>query len=188
MGLADEKLDVAVLELPYIFGTQPGRKPVWVFLVEMILGMEPATFYPRGGTTMVTVRQVGQAIAGALERNRGGRCYPIGWYNMSWKEMLAIFHRHLGMPGRKVVTIPKWSFAAGGLKILADQKRAGIDGGLNMARIADIMCSEFFIDKCDGCLQLGVTDDDIGAAIGESVRLSRAALDEGAQLVEMRGE
>ena len=37
---ADENFDVAVLELPYIFGTQPGRKPVWVFLVENIRGME----------------------------------------------------------------------------------------------------------------------------------------------------
>ena len=32
-------MDVAVLELPYIFGTQPGRKPVWVFLVENVMSM-----------------------------------------------------------------------------------------------------------------------------------------------------
>lgn len=36
MSFADDNFDVAVLELPYIFGTQPGRKPVWVFLVESI--------------------------------------------------------------------------------------------------------------------------------------------------------
>lgn len=66
LSFAGEGFDVAVLELPYIFGAQPGRKPVWVFLVEMIRGMKGATMYPKGGTTMVTVRQVGQAIAGAL--------------------------------------------------------------------------------------------------------------------------
>jgi dihydroflavonol-4-reductase len=81
-------MDVSVLELPYIFGAQPGRKPVWVFLVEQIQKMKGATFYPAGGTTMVTVKQVGQCIAGALERGRGGKNYPIGYYNLprkSWQ-------------------------------------------------------------------------------------------------------
>lgn len=188
MGLADGKLDVAVLELPYIFGTQPGRKPVWVFLVENIMGMKRVTLYPKGGTTMVTVHQVGQAIAGALERNRGGRCYPIGWYNMTWPEMLAIVHRHLGVPGKKVVTIPKWMYALGGRQIIADQKKKGVDGGLQMVRFADLMCANLFIDKCDGCLQLGVTDDDIDAAIGDSVLLSKAVVEKCATVVGMKGE
>ncbi len=86
MSFADENFDVAVLELPYIFGTQPGRKPVWVFLVENIRGMKGATMWPKGGSAMVTVKQVGQAIAGALERNRGGFCYPIGYYNYSFMQ------------------------------------------------------------------------------------------------------
>lgn len=73
MSFADDDFSVAVLELPYIFGTQPGRKPVWVFLVEQVMGMKKATMYPKGGSTMVTVKQVGQAIAGAIERNRGGK-------------------------------------------------------------------------------------------------------------------
>ena len=71
-------MDVAVLELPYIFGTQPGRKPVWVFLVENVMSMKAATLYPRGGSTMVTVHQVAEAIAGAIERNRGGIATPSG--------------------------------------------------------------------------------------------------------------
>src|SRR5699024_1051484 len=86
MSFAGKDFDVAVLDLPYIFGTQPGRKPVWVFLVENIRSMKNATLWPKGGSTMVTVKQVGQAIAGALERNRGGKCYPIGYYNMEWKQ------------------------------------------------------------------------------------------------------
>lgn len=188
MGLADDKLDVAVLELPYIFGTQPGRKPVWVFLVESVMSMKRVTLYPSGGTTMVTVPQVGQAIAGALERNRGGRCYPIGWYNMTWPEMLAVVHKYLGVPGKKVVTIPKWMYALGGRQIVADQKKKGIDGGLQMVRFADLMCSNLFIGKCDGCLQLGVTDDDIEAAIGDSVLLSKAVVEKRATVMEMKGE
>lgn len=43
MSFADDNFDVAVLELPYIFGTQPGRKPVWVFLVKSIRKMPGVT-------------------------------------------------------------------------------------------------------------------------------------------------
>ena len=100
LSFADDTFNVAVLELPYIFGTQPGRRPVWVFLVEMLLKMKPVTFFIRGGTAMVTVRQVGQAIAGALERNSGGNCYPIGYENMTWKQLLGIMNRHFGFPKR----------------------------------------------------------------------------------------
>lgn len=58
LSFADETMSVGVLELPYIFGTQPGRKPVWTILVENILSMKSITMFPPGGTTMVTVRQV----------------------------------------------------------------------------------------------------------------------------------
>ena len=63
-SFADENFDVAVLELPYIFGTQPGRKPVWVILIEQIKRMDklPCTMYPGGGTAMLTVRQVGEVL------------------------------------------------------------------------------------------------------------------------------
>ena len=70
MSFAENGFDVAVLELPYIFGTQPGRKPVWVFLVENIRSMKNATLWPKGGSTMVTVKQVGQAIAGQVLSHR----------------------------------------------------------------------------------------------------------------------
>ena len=65
---------VGVLELPYIFGTQPGRKPVWVILIERLQRFEkmPCTLYSKGGTAMLTVRQVGEAMVGA--KRAGLRC------------------------------------------------------------------------------------------------------------------
>ena len=87
MAFADD-MDVAVLELPYIFGTQPGRKPVWVFLVENVMQMKKVTMYPKGGSTMVTVHQVGQAIAGAIERNRGGKLLSETMQKGDWKTRL----------------------------------------------------------------------------------------------------
>ena len=135
LAIADEKFDVAILELPYIFGTQPGRKPVWVFLVEQIRSMPGVTLYPRGGTTMVTVRQVGQCIAGALEINRGGNNYPVGYYNLEWNEMLKIVHKHMGQPDRKIITIPDWVFKLFTRSVVRQQKKAGHQGEIGRAHV-----------------------------------------------------
>ncbi len=189
MACADENFSVGILELPYIFGTQPGRKPVWVFLVEMIRGMKGATLFPKGGTTMVTVRQVAQAMAGALERTEGGVCWPIGWYNKSWKEFLAIIHKYMGIPERKIFTIPTWMFAMNGRSMKKKMEQEGLEGGLNMAHFASLQCSDQFIDKDLGCVPLGVTDDDIDAAIGDSIKLCLDILDgKDTDIIGMKGE
>ncbi len=188
LSFAEEGMDVAVLELPYIFGAQPGRKPVWVFLVEMLRGMKGATLYPKGGTTMVTVRQVGQAIAGALERNRGGACYPIGYFNMAWKEMLRIFHKYMGCPEKKIITIPTWLYKLGMRKVMKQQQAAGHEGGLNMVKFASLQCVKQYIDKSLGCEPLGVQPDDIDAAVGSSIRLCLDVLDGKAKTIGMKGE
>ncbi len=188
LAFADETFDVAVLELPYIFGTQPGRKPVWVFLVEMIRGMKGATLYPKGGTAMVTVRQVGQAVAGAMEQNHGGKAYPIGYYNLTWHEMLTVIHRYLGTPDKKIRTVPKWMFSLGMKKMMKEQKARNIEGGLNLLKFADLQCSELFIDPSLGSAPLGVQPDDIEQAIGDSINLSVEMLDNKIKAVDMKGE
>lgn len=152
-------LEVMVLELPYIFGTQPGRKPVWMFLVENIRKMKPFTFFTKGGTTMVTVRQVAQAVRGTLERGKGGTCYPVGWFNMSWKEMLAIFHKYMGMEGRKTLTIPTLLYRMSGKKIMKDFRARGIDSGLDMVAFADLQTAKTFINKDMIKNELGVKAD-----------------------------
>ena len=131
LSFADENFDVSILELPYIFGAQKGRKPVWVFLIEMLQGMKGAILYPRGGTAMVTVRQVGQAFAGALERGRGGNAYPIGWFNLTWREMIAIMNKYMGVPDKKIVTIPNFLFALSAKQIEKQHRSKGTEGGLD---------------------------------------------------------
>ncbi len=188
LKLADDRFDVAVLELPYIFGTQPGRKPVWVFLVEMLRGMKPVTMYPKGGTAMVTVKQVGQAMAGALEHSKGASCYPIGWDNMTWRQMLKIVHKYMGCPNKKIVTIPNWMFALGVRRIKKRQEAAGHEGGLDLKKFPDLQSSYQYIDKSLGCGPLGVEPDDIDAAIGDSIRLCLDVLDGKQETIGMKGE
>lgn len=181
----DDSMAVMVLELPYIFGTQPGRKPVWTILVEQILSMKFATFYPRGGTAMLTVGQTAQAMAGALEQGRGGTCYPVGWFNMSWKELLTIFHKHMGMPGRKIMTVPDFLVRLTFRKMKKSYQKKKVEPGLEPIAFTDIMTTETFIDRSIIRDELGVTDDDIDAAIGESVRLSMDAVTGKKDLLDM---
>jgi nucleoside-diphosphate-sugar epimerase len=188
LSFADGNMDVAVLELPYIFGTQPGRKPVWVFMVEQIRKMKGSTMYPRGGTTMITVKQAGQCIAGALENNRGGRNYPVGYYNLTWKEMLAIFHKHMGMPDKRIVTIPAFLYRLGMKPLIKENKKKGIEPGLDLMGLVKIMTRKAFIDKKTVVDAFDVSEDDLDAAIGESVKLCLEVLDGRAQTVGMKGE
>ena len=170
----DDNFSVAVLELPYIFGTQPGRRPVWTVLIEQISGMDklPFTLYPKGGTAMLTCRQVGQAIAGAATKEgaKGFEAIPISMYNMKWDKFLGIVYEARGMYG-----------------IVKDYKKRGIDSGMDPLQLPYIMDYDLFItDKYTR--DLGVEDDDIEAAITDSIKVSQESYEGKVKLLDMKGE
>jgi hypothetical protein len=107
---------------------------------------------------------------------------------MTWAQMLKIVHKHMGVPDKKIVTIPNWMYAIGGRKIMKQQKAAGHEGGLNMVKFTDLQCANLFIDKSLGSEPLGVQPDDIDAAIGDSIRLCLEVLDGKVQAIGMKGE
>ncbi|MBR6786137.1 MAG: NAD-dependent epimerase/dehydratase family protein [Clostridia bacterium] len=189
-SFADENFDVAVLELPYIFGTQPGRKPVWVILIEQIKMMDklPLTMYPGGGTAMLTVRQVGEVIVGAAEKSKGAKAWPISMYNQTWKEFLKIVYAARGMgDNRKILSVPAWMMRMGLGKVKKEYAEKGIESGIDVDGLADIMALNLFIDK-KYSVELGATEDDIVAAITDSIKVSQAVYDGTAKLLEMKGE
>jgi nucleoside-diphosphate-sugar epimerase len=187
----DENFSCKVLELPYIFGTQPGRKPVWVILIEQIKMMDklPCTLYPKGGTAMLTCRQVGEVICGAAEREVPGfEAFPIGMYNQTWKEFLKIVYAARGMgENRKIVSIPPWMMKMGMKKVVNDYKARGIDSGMDPYSLPDIMDINLFIDR-KYSEELGATEDDIKAAIFDSIKVSVASYEGKVKLLEMKGE
>ncbi len=187
----DDNFSCAVLELPYIFGTQPGRKPVWVILIEQIKMMDswPFTMYPKGGTAMLTCRQVGQAIAGAaLSNKKGFEAIPISMYNMKWDKFLKIVYAARGMgDDRKIVGVSPTMMKMGMIKVAADYKKRGIDSGMDPFNLPDIMDIDLFINN-EYTKALGVEEDDIEAAITDSIKVSQASYDGTVQLLEMKGE
>ena len=189
-SFADENFDVAVLELPYIFGTQPGRKPVWVILIEQIKRMDklPFTMYPGGGTAMLTVRQVGEVIVGAAEKSKGAKAWPISMYNLTWKEFLKIVYAARGMgDNRKVISVAPWMMRMGLGGVKKEYAAKGIESGIDIDGLADIMAINLFIDR-KYSVELGATEDDIKSAITDSIKVSQAVYDGTAKLLEMKGE
>ena len=189
-SFADENFDVSVLELPYIFGTQPGRKPVWVILIEQIKMMDklPCTMYPGGGTAMLTVRQVGEVIVGAAEKSKGAKAWPISMYNMTWKEFLKIVYAARGMgENRKIISVPPWMMRMGLGKVKKEYAEKGIESGIDVDGLADIMARNLFIDR-KYAVELGATEDDIKSAITDSIKVSQASYDGTVKLLEMKGE
>ena len=189
-SFADENFDVAVLELPYIFGTQPGRKPVWVILIEQIKMMDklPCTMYPGGGTAMLTVRQVGEVIVGAAEKSKGAKAWPISMYNMDWKRFLKIVYAARGMGNnRKIISIPPWMMRMGLGGVKKEYAAKGIESGIDVDGLADIMDINLFMDT-KYSIELGATEDDIEAAITDSIKVSQASYDGTVKLLEMKGE
>lgn len=187
----DDNFSVAVLELPYIFGTQPGRRPVWTVLIEQIAGMDklPFTLYPKGGTAMLTCRQVGQAIAGAATKEgaKGFEAIPISMYNMKWDKFLGIVYEARGMHNRKIVGIPPFMMKLGMYGIVKDYKKRGIDSGMDPLQLPYIMDYDLFItDKFTR--DLGVEDDDIEAAITDSIKVSQESYEGKVKLLDMKGE
>ena len=187
---ADENFDVAVLELPYIFGTQPGRKPVWVILIEQIKRMDklPFTMYPGGGTAMLTVRQVGEVIVGAAEKSKGAKAWPISMYNQTWKEFLKIVYAARGMgDNRTIISVAPWMMRMGLGGVKKEYAEKGIESGIDVDGLADIMDVNLFIDR-KYSVELGATEDDIKAAITDSIKVSQASYDGTVKLLEMKGE
>ena len=187
----DDNFSVAVLELPYIFGTQPGRRPVWVILIEQLQRFKkmPFTMYPKGGTAMLTCRQVGQAIAGAAVREKAGfEAIPVAMYNMKWDKFLKIVYEARGMgPDRKIVGVQPWMMKLGMIGIAKDYKKRGIESGMDPFNLPDIMNLDLFINN-QYTKELGVQEDDIEAAITDSIRVSQASYDGKVKLLEMKGE
>ena len=60
------KMEVVVLEFPYIFGSMPERMPIWkdVFLDRYANGHK-FIFFPKGSTTMTSVDHIAESAIGA---------------------------------------------------------------------------------------------------------------------------
>ena len=160
-------LQLMILELPYIFGSMPGRTPLWKPLIGYINSRYPL-FYMRGGTNMIAVEHVGEAIVGAIEKGKGGHSYTVGDENLTWVEFL---ERMLSILGKKkrIVILPTWTVRLG-LRLVGLQHRLrGREGGLDPVRFAAIQTRNTFFDPTPAAEELGYGRGNLEEAFKDTV-------------------
>jgi dihydroflavonol-4-reductase len=163
---------VAVLELPYIFGTMPARVPLWKeALFERLMRMKPI-LYTDGGSAMITAEHVGQALVGAVEREAEGR-FPIGDVNMRWRDMLRLISREMGLRRRIIILPGALAFlpALYGKHVQRQERSKGLEAGLDHGRVfQDILRRFMYIDAAESVRALGYGRGGVEQAIAETVR------------------
>jgi dihydroflavonol-4-reductase len=146
---------VMILELPYIFGSMPGRTPLWkeVFLDQYTKGK--IIFFPKGGTNMTAVQHVGEAVIGALERGEHGKRYPVGDENRSYNDMLYMMMSAVGEK-KIIINIPRFLAVMIGRFIERGRHKKGLEGGLNAKYLMqDILTRELYFDPSETAEALG---------------------------------
>ncbi len=144
--LGGQQMDIMILELPYIFGTMPGRTPIWKELLISRLKKMKTVMFPKGGTSMISVEHVAEALLGAIEKGKGGERYPVGDVNMEWKEMLAIMLKGLGIQ-KKIKYIPTFLGTVYGYFTKRGFIKQGKEPGLDYMRLfRDIQARFLYFD------------------------------------------
>jgi len=150
-----DKMAVMILELPYIFGSMPNRTPLWKDVLLDRFLKSRVVFFPRGGTNMIAVEHVGEAIIGCLEHGEHGERYPVGDENHSYNEMLEMMMYALGM-SKKIINIPRFVAVLAGILINMGWKRKGLEGGLDARYLMrDILTHDLFFDPSGTAEKLG---------------------------------
>lgn len=167
MDVSMPDLQLMILELPYIFGSMPGLTPLWKPLIGYINSRYPL-FYMRGGTNMIAVEHVGEAIVGAIEKGKAGHSYTVGDENLTWVEFL---ERILSILGKKkrIVILPTWTVRLGLRLVELQHRLRGRESGLDPVRFAAIQTRNTFFDPAPAAEELGYGRGNLEEAFKDTV-------------------
>ncbi len=165
-------IDVSIVELPYIFGAMPGRKPLWCPLIKY-LKSSSTIYYTQGGTNCIAVEHVAEAIVGAIEKGGEGKHYTIGDENMTWTMMLKRIMKQMGMD-KKIVLLPNWIVKFGAYFIKLRHIIKGQEGGLDMVRFSEVQTRNTFFDASAARKELGFGKGNLNEAFKKTVEACEA--------------
>lgn len=170
IAIGGESMAVMVLQLPYIFGTMPNRIPLYKdSLFKHIFSMNPI-FFPKGGTNMISVEHVAEAIVGAVKYGIHGHKYLIGDENHTWKELIQTVLDTLQI-SKKIISIPWYLAALKGRSMQKAYLREGKEPGLNYTKIFKaIEAQYFYFDPTPSREALHYGSGGLQVAIEETVR------------------
>lgn len=159
---AGDTLAVAVLELPYVAGSTPGRESSLGSMAKMARGRFGPVVFP-GGTAVVSAAAVGRAVACALDDRASGD-FPIGTANLSWAQLMRRLagreHIRSWRLGTRTTTV---ACTAGGWL----QRLRGTEYGFGPAQTSLLLSNDVFVDLTVA-QDLGVGPDDLDRAFRET--------------------
>ena len=160
-------MSVCILELPYIFGSMPGRKPIWKPLITYIRST-PVVFYTHGGTNCISVEHIAESIAGALEKGRARASYVIGDENLTWVEMLRKICRSMGRE-KPIISLPNWLAIMAGAFIKLLHYLQGREGGLDPIALIKLQTAMTFFDPTPSKQDLGYRSGGLDEALKKTI-------------------
>lgn len=162
-------MDVMVLRLPYIFGLVPGQRPLWQMFLDIVTGTEGPVTAQAGATSAVTVAQVAQAAVGAMEHGEHGGRYPINSYDLSYEEFYRMCCEALGRDPQDVVVAPLEAVLPAMQAAHEQMAGTGVEHGIHFPDTAVFQDRQAVSDPARSAV-LGITEDDVPAAIRESLQ------------------
>lgn len=141
---AGEDMPTAIIELPYIVGVTPTKGSLWKGLIKYVNSPGKYKFYTKGGTAVASVRNVGIAIANALEIVNQNSCYQVVDVNLTWTDWLNSLKQDKNRV-IKVVYIPTFLVRIGAVIIKFIQFLKGEESGLNIVDFITLQTSNTFL-------------------------------------------
>lgn len=158
---------VMIFELPYIFGSMPGRTPIWKPLINYIRSTSKI-YYTNGGTNCISVDHIAEAIAGAVEKGKTGQRYVIGDENLTWVELLKKISRLTGKE-KPVVSLPNWLTSVAAFFIKVQHFFQGREGGLDPVALIKLQTAMTFFDPTPSRQALGYGKGGLDEALQKTV-------------------
>lgn len=162
---------VAVLEIPYVFGSTPRRPNQFEYMVPWLSGKTYLPLMaPPGGTALVSAAALGAATCTAVTARLDGD-YPVAQANMTWTQLVSRLARLAGHPRPdEIRQLPAQLFRRfmqfNGFK----ESLQGVDTGLDYKHYAELYTSEMFIPLC--LPELGIDAAGLDNALRETVAAS----------------
>jgi dihydroflavonol-4-reductase len=165
---AGNDVDVAILELPYIFGAAPGKGTLWGFYVDAIKNCSGMLSVHAGGSACITMNQVGLAAAHAALYSKGHRCYPIGNQNLTYTEIYSHFAKALDVTCEISPRKPDY-FRKEANERLQRMQASGVESAYDPVGLIDIEDQLLYIDPLPSMQALNFQAEVITSAIRETV-------------------
>ena len=168
-ALGGENFEVAVLNIPYVFGTAPGKTPIWKSIFVDRFADSPKIYYGNGGTTVISAKKIAVLTAQALDFAVHGDELPIGSRDMKLKPLIEQLLSAANI-NKSVGILPNWLLSMGMRSQWKKSQKADLDFGLDLRYLNDdILSRDFFVNHVDTDIKLQASYvDDIDEAIRET--------------------